>query len=257
MKILNWIVDFIYGKDFSKKSKKRDYFLIPLYALLIAVLFRSLLFDNYHVPSGSMKNTLLIGDKITVSMFSYGYSRYSFPFGLAPIKGRIFAKNKPERGDIMVFKLPSQTSINYVKRLIGLPNDKIKLINGELYINGEKATREFVEYVKDSEIGFQITLSKFKETLPTGKSFEILKFYQEGEGVMDNLEEFQVPEGHYFFMGDNRDFSKDSRFEEVGFVREELIVGRVERILISSPSSLLNIFDWHNIRFSRIWQKPK
>jgi signal peptidase I len=255
MKALNWLVDFIYGKDFSKNGKKKDYLLIPLYALLIVVLFRSLLFDNYHIPSGSMKNTLLVGDKITVSMFSYGYSRFSFPFGLAPIKGRIF-KTHPERGDIVVFKYPSNNSINYVKRLIGLPKDKIKMINGELYINGEKLARKFIEYVKDDEIGFEITLSKFMETLPNGKSYEILKFYLEGEGIVDNVAEFEVPEGHYFFMGDNRDFSKDSRFEEVGFVKEELLVGRVERILISSPSSLLNVFDWHNIRFNRIFKKP-
>lgn len=254
--VLIWFRDLIYGKDFAKKSKKKDYFLIPLYALIIAVVFRSFLFDNFHIPSGSMKNTLLIGDKITVSMYSYGYSRYSFPFGLAPIKGRIFQKNKPERGDIIVFKLPTDKSTNYVKRLIGLPGDKIQVARGELYINGERAKREFNGFVQDDEIGFKIQLSQFKETLPNGKSYNILKFYTNGEGYVDNTIEFIVPEGHYFFMGDNRDFSKDSRFSDVGFVDEELLLGRVERVLISSPSSLLNVFDWHNIRFNRIWKKP-
>lgn len=253
---LFWVRDFIYGKDFSKKSKKRDYFLIPIYAILIASLFRSVAFDNFHIPSGSMKNTLLIGDKITVSMYSYGYSRYSFPFGLAPIKGRIFEKHKPQRGDIIVFKYPKNKHINYVKRLIGLPGDTIRVIRGELYINGERLEREFLGLVEDDEVGFSITLSKFKEVMPNGKSYEILKFNTEGNGYADNTPEFKVPEGHYFFMGDNRDFSKDSRFDEVGFVNEELLLGRVERILISSPSSLLNVFDYHNIRFNRIFKKP-
>jgi signal peptidase I len=256
MKAMNWIIDFIYGKNFSKKGKKIDYFLFPLYALIVAILFRSLLFDQYHIPSGSMKNTLLIGDKITVSMFSYGYSKYSFPFGIAPIKGRIFAKS-PERGDVVVFKSPNpKMPLTLVKRLIGMPGDKIRISGGELYINGIKTTREFIGHVKDSEVGFDITLSEFKETLPNGKSYKILKFYLNGEGFADNTEEFLIPEGNYFFMGDNRDFSKDSRFADLGFVPEEFLLGRVERILISSPSSLLNVFDWHNIRFNRIFKKP-
>lgn len=253
---LLWIRDFIYGKDFSKKSKTRDYFLIPIYAILIASLVRSILFDNFHIPSGSMKNTLLIGDKITVSMYSYGYSRYSFPFGIIPIKGRIFQKHKPERGDIIVFKYPNNTHINYVKRLIGLPGDKIQIARGELFINGSIVSREFLGMVTDDEMGFKINLARFKETLPNGKEYEILKFNTAGDGYADNTIEYKVPEEHYFFMGDNRDFSQDSRFEEVGFVSEELLLGRVERILISSPSSLLNIFDYHNIRFNRIFQKP-
>jgi signal peptidase I len=255
-KILFWFRDFIYGKDFASKSKTKDYFLIPFYALLVAVVFRSFLFDNFHIPSGSMKNTLLIGDKITVSMYSYGYSRYSVPFGIIPFEGRIFEKNNPQRGDIVVFKYPVDRSTNYVKRLIGLPGDKIRVLQGNLYINGVQMKREFVQTVKDDEIGFEIELSEFTETLPEGKSYNILKYYLKGEGYADNTKEFTVPEKHYFFMGDNRDFSKDSRFPEVGFVQEDLILGRVERILISSPSSLLNVFDWHNIRFKRIWQKP-
>ena len=254
-KPLKSFVNFIYGKDFTEKSKKKDYFLIPLYALIIAILFRSILFDNFHIPSGSMKNTLLIGDKITVSMFSYGYSKYSFPFGLAPIKGRIFQK-QPKKGDIIVFKLPEQPSINYVKRLIGLPGDKILILNGEIYINGQKVERKFIEYIESEESGTLFNLAKYQETLPNGKSYEILKYYKNGTGPGDNTREFTVPQNHYFFLGDNRDFSKDSRFLDSPFISEEFLLGRVERILISSPSSLLNIFDWHNIRFNRIFKKP-
>lgn len=254
-KVLIWTRDIIYGKDFAKKSRIRDYFLIPLYALIIAVIFRSFAFDNFHIPTGSMKETLLIGDKITVSMFSYGYSRYSLPFGLIPFSGRIM-KKEPERGDIIVFKYPSDTSINYVKRCIGLPGDRIRISYGELYINGVKAERKFERYVDDSENGRNFVLSEFKETLPNGKEYSILKFYLNGEGHGDNTKEFVVPDNHYFFMGDNRDFSLDSRFSQVGFVKDELLLGRVERILISSPNSLLNVFAWHKIRFERIFEKP-
>lgn len=254
-KILIIIRNLIYGKDFAKKSKKKDYFLIPFYALIIAVVFRSFAFDNFHVPSGSMKNTLLIGDKITVSMFSYGYGRYAIPFGLIPFKGRIMGKT-PERGDIIVFKLPSNTRINYVKRLIGLPGDKIRLVNGEIYINNEKLERKFLDFVNDNEGGSAIILSRYEETTPEGKTYHILKYFLNGEGYADNTEEFTVPKKHYFFMGDNRDFSFDSRFSDVGYISEDLLLGRVERILISSPNSLLNIFAWHKIRFDRMFEKP-
>jgi signal peptidase I len=226
-KVLLITRNIIYGKKFATKSKTKDYFLVPLYALLIAVAFRSFLFDNFHIPSGSMKGTLLIGDKITVSMFSYGYSRYSFPFGIIPFSGRIFEKNPPKQGDIIVFKFPNDKSINYVKRLIGMPGDKIRVSRGELYINGEIVKREFVDYFIDKETGRE-----------------------------DNTPEFIVPDKHYFFMGDNRDFSMDSRFQEVGFVSEDLIIGRVERVLISSPNSLLNIFAWNKIRSERFFLKP-
>lgn len=254
--ILISIRNLIYGKSFvSKSPKKRDYFLVPVYALLIAVIIRSLLFDNFHIPSGSMKNTLLIGDKITILKFSYGYSRYSFPFGLAPIKGRIFSK-APARGDIIVFKFPGNTRINYVKRLIGLPGDAIRIQAGNLYINGEKIPRKFLEIIQDSESGTLIKLSKFEETLPEGKKIHILKYYLHGEGPGDNTQEFIIPENNYFFMGDNRDFSLDSRFIEVGYVSENLLLGKVVTILISSEHSLLNVFAWPSIRFNRILKNP-
>jgi signal peptidase I len=230
----------------TTKYKTKDYFLIPLYAILFAVAFRSIFFDHFHVPSGSMLNTLLIGDKIAISKMSYGYSRYSFPFGLAPINGRIFAKNKPQAGDIIVFKLPSNKRINYVKRLIGLPGDRISLSNGILTINGQAAVRE--KLAENEEY------KTYLETLPSGVKYKVIEYFD--DNISDNIPEFTVPENHYFFMGDNRDNSQDSRFAEVGFVHDELILGKVKRILISSPNSLLNVFAWNNVRLNRMWQSP-
>jgi len=242
LKTLKYI---IFGST-KKNHKKRDYFLIPIYAILIASVVRSLFFDHFHVPSGSMLNTLQIGDKIAISKLSYGYSRYSFPFGLAPINGRIFQKEKPQRGDIIVFKLPSDGRTNYVKRLIGLPGDVIRINNGILEINGQTVKRQKVAENEE--------YSTFIEILPSGRKYKVLEYRD--DSIADNMPIIFVPENHYFFMGDNRDRSQDSRFVDVGFVQEELILGKVKRILISSPNSLLNPLAWHKIRGSRIWRDP-
>jgi signal peptidase I len=161
MLILKALKYIIFGST-KKNHKKRDYFLIPIYAILIASIVRSLFFDHFHVPSGSMLNTLQIGDKIAISKLSYGYSRYSFPFGLAPINGRIFQKEKPQRGDIIVFKLPSDGRTNYVKRLIGLPGDVIRINNGILEINGQTVKRQKVAENEE--------YSTFIEILPNGRN---------------------------------------------------------------------------------------
>lgn len=230
----------------TKNYKKKDYFLMPLYAILFAVAFRSLFFDHFHVPSGSMLNTLLIGDKISISKMEYGYSRYSFPFGMAPIKGRIFVKSKPKRGDIIVFKLPSNKRTNYVKRLVGLPNDEILIKDGIVFINGVELRRTFIE----ESNGYKI----FFEEMPNGVVYKILK--KNSNFVTNYMPKIVVPENHYFFMGDNRDESQDSRFAAVGFVHEDLLLGKVNRVLISSPNSLLNVFSWGNIRAERTFSNP-
>ncbi|MFT4967175.1 MAG: signal peptidase I [Candidatus Deianiraeaceae bacterium] len=229
----------------TKNYKKKDYFLMPLYAILIAILLRSIFFDHFHVPSGSMLNTLLIGDKISISKRSYGYSRYSFPFGLAPIKGRILAKQKPKRGDIVVFKLPSNKRTNYVKRLIGLPGDTLRITHGILEINGKQ--------IKRVKVGENSQYKTYLETLPQGARYNVIEF--EDNSIADNMATVVVPAKHYFFMGDNRDRSSDSRFS-VGFVHEDLLLGKVNRILASSPNSLLNIFKWGNVRTDRILKSP-
>ncbi len=248
-KILLWflkIIKFVIFGSTKKNHRKRDYILIPIYAIIIATFVRSIFFDHFHVPSGSMLNTLQIGDKIAISKSSYGYSRYSFPFGLAPINGRVMQKHKPQRGDIIVFKLPSNGRTNYVKRLIGLPGDIIRINNGILEINGKTVKRMKIE--ENAEY------STFVETLPSGVRYNVLEYRD--DAAADNMPLIFVPEDHYFFMGDNRDRSQDSRFTDVGFVHEELLLGKVKRIVISSPNSLLNPFTWHNIRGSRIWKDP-
>jgi signal peptidase I len=226
---------------------------IVIEALLIALVFRSFVFDNFHVPSGSMKPTLLIGDKIIVSKYSYGYSRYSFPFGIVPFKGRIF-NSSPQRGDIVVFKLPSNKRINYVKRLIGLPGDVIQMKDGLLYINDIAVHLNKVKDFTDVVSKENFSVEQYIETLPNGVEHLVLDSYK--GFFADDTEKFTVPQEHYFFMGDNRDNSQDSRFEEVGFVHKGLLLGKVKKIFISSENSLLNPFKYHKIRFSRIFSNP-
>ena len=220
-----------------------------VWALLIAGVIRSLFFEPFHIPSGSMKDTLLEGDFIIVSKSSYGYSKYSFPFAMFPIKNRVFFK-KPNRGDVIVFRLPTNPRINYIKRLIGLPGDKIQIISGELYLNDKLVTKEFIGIFDDRIKG---GMKKYKETLPNGKEYYVLDHVP--NSLKDNTPSYIVPEGHYFFLGDNRDNSQDSRFlKEVGFVPEQNLVGRAKFIFMSSNDSLIKVWAWFkNIRFKRIF----
>ncbi len=224
-----------------------------LWALFFAILIRSLAYEPFHIPSSSMYPNLLIGDYIFVNKYSYGYSRYSFPFGLKIFEGRIF-KSTPKRGEVVVFRLPSDPSINYVKRLIGLPGDKIQMIDGILYINGEEVIKKYVGSVIENENGKQVTYQKYLEILPNKK--EIITYDREMT-PQDNTGIYEVPAGYYFFMGDNRDDSQDSRFLSfVGFVSEENLVGKVTNIFFSNPSSIFNIIEWFKtIRTERIGMK--
>ncbi len=203
-----------------------------LIAILIALVFRSVAYEPFHIPSGSMLNTLYKGDYIFVSKLSYGYSRYSFPFGFEWFEGRKF-RTAPERGDVVVFRLPSDPRVDYIKRLIGLPGDQIQVKNGLLYINGEavKATHEsFIEVPKED--GGMQSAELLHEILPNGVTHNILNTYD--NGMVDNTPVHTVPAGHYFFMGDNRDNSLDSRYlDKVGFVPEENLIGRAEIVLVS------------------------
>ena len=227
-----------------------------LIALVLAMTFRSLAFEPFHIPSGSMKSNLLIGDYLFVSKYSYGYSRYSFPFGFNIFEGRKLALSKPERGDVVVFRLPSNPRIDYIKRIMGMPGDSLQVIDGIVYINGSPLPREpFDTWSETSEeSGGTIAYPRLTETLPEGKKIQILK--QRSYSAADNTPIFMVPEGHYFMMGDNRDNSRDSRFEEVGFVPEENIVGRAQMIFFSADDgfSLLNPLSWPaGLRFSRFF----
>ncbi len=203
---------------------------IVIQALILALLVRTFLFQPFSIPSGSMEDTLLVGDFLFVSKYSYGYSRHSFPFSPDFIEGRIWGA-EPERGDIVVFKLPRDNATDYIKRVIGLPGDRIQMNNGVLSINGAPVEMELLGTEAGGPRG---TISRYRETLPNGVSHEILDSMNSSA---DNTGVFVVPEGHYFMMGDNRDNSLDSRVASdrggVGFVPFENLIGRAEIIFFS------------------------
>ncbi len=238
-----------------------------VYALLIAGVFRTLFFQPFWIPSSSMKDTLLIGDFLFVNKMAYGYSAVSCPFSLCPITGRILGR-EPKQGDVVVFRHPVNGE-DYVKRLIGLPGDKIQVKDGVLFVNGVEAKQEpdgmFQEtYERQGPVGGlprcqnrpagpgDVCLKeKFIETLPNGVRHSILNI---GQGRLDNTKVYTVPEGHYFFMGDNRDNSTDSRVPQtaqgVGFVPFENLIGRVDRIMFSSAGrSMFYFWTWRADRF--------
>lgn len=223
-------------------------------AIILALIIRTFFFEPFNIPSGSMKPTLQVGDYLFVSKPAYGYSRHSFPFSMATINGRIW-ETAPQRGDVVVFKLPSNESIDYIKRIIGLPGDKIQVIGGQLYINGEPTKREPLPMKRIEEGGQSVTVHEYIETLPGGATFHI---YEEGDQYqLDNTNVFHVPPRHYFMMGDNRDNSMDSRVEElVGFVPIENIVGRADFLFFSVQEghSIFEFWKWPwTIRTERLF----
>ena len=201
-------------------------------AAILALFIRTFLFEPFNIPSGSMLPSLLVGDYLFVEKYSYGYGQYSFPLGIAQFDGRILQR-QPERGDVAVFRQPKRPEIDYIKRIIGLPGDKIQVTEGRLYINGVMAMREYkgTEDYKDDNI--YNVYSRYVETLPNG----VAHFIYELSDVerLDDTDVFTIPQGHYFAMGDNRDSSQDSRvMSEVGFVPEENLVGRAAFIFFST-----------------------
>ncbi|MBA4783338.1 MAG: signal peptidase I [Rhizobiales bacterium] len=227
---------------------------VVLQALLLALVLRSFIVQPFSIPSGSMMGTLLIGDYLFVSKYSYGYSRFSFPFGIIPFEGRILA-GAPERGDIAVFRLPTNTSTDYIKRVIGLPGDTIQMIDGVLHINGTEVKREKVDDFQDNDRGgSERRVARYRETLPDGKSYLTLDLVSNSRA--DNTDVYTVPAGHYFMMGDNRDNSQDSRFSEVGYVPVENFIGRAEFLFFSlkAGTSAWQIWKWPtDIRFGRLF----
>ena len=227
------------------------------YALLIAIFIRSLFFQPFYIPSSSMEPNLLIGDRLFVSKYTYGYSRHSFPFSIKIFKGRIFDKN-PKRGDVIVFKTPADNRTDYIKRLIGLPNDKVQFIDKDLYLNGIKISKRKINNASKIYCGKTILeADTYEEILPSGKKY--LTVYRKG-ATMVNTDEFIVPDNHYFFLGDNRDCSKDSRFlSSVGYVHANNLVGKAQVLFFSSDNNLGSFFEfwkWNkSIRTERFFNK--
>ena len=232
---------------------------VIIQALLIALFIRTLLFQPFNIPSGSLIPTLLIGDYLFVSKYTYGYSRHAMPFSPTLFEGRIWAA-EPKRGDIAVFKLPKDGSTDYIKRVIGLPGDRIKMVRGLLHINEQPVQRERMsDYVTTNEWGRESKAIRYRETLPGGVSHVIIE--RDGDtAYWDNTETYIVPAGHYFMMGDNRDNSTDSRSPDVGFVPFENFVGRAEIIFFSidEGASAWRIWEWPTtVRWSRLFQTIK
>ncbi len=220
-------------------------------ALLLAIVIRTLLFQPFSIPSGSMRPTLLEGDYLFVTKWAYGYSRHSLPFSPDLFSGRIWA-TAPERGDVAVFKYPPNPALDYIKRVIGLPGDRVQMRDGQLFINGAAVQREKTGQIDNPDITeVNRPVDVYLETLPNGVSYQTLDVTP--NGVSDNTREFVVPAGHYFMMGDNRDNSADSRV--FGFVPEENFVGRANIIFfsIAGGASPLEIWKWPSlIRPSRL-----
>ena len=225
-----------------------------LYAILIAMGVRTLAYEPFNIPSGSMIPTLLVGDYLFVSKFSYGYSRYFLPFGWPLISGRIFF-TEPERGDVMVFKLPSDNKTDYIKRIVGLPGDTVQLRQSILYINGKPVERKKVDdFIDRSRPNNYTRTARYMETLPNGRKHYILEVTV--NTIFDNTPVYTVPEGHYFAMGDNRDKSRDSRFlDDVGYIPKVNLVGRAEFLFLSVDGAVWKFWEWANsLRFERFFQ---
>jgi signal peptidase I len=216
---------------------------IVVQALAIAMVVRVFFYQPFNIPSGSMKETLLVGDYLFVSKLSYGYSRFSFPFGFNIFSGRIFGA-EPERGDVVVFKLPRDNSTDYIKRVIGLPGDEIQVQDGVLYINGKAVPKVRTgEFLTREEDGLARRVPTFQETLPNGVKYTVLD--SDPRGQFDNVGPYKVPPGHFFMMGDNRDNSTDSRaLWGVGYVPYENLVGRAEIIFFSAAVDEPDAMRW-------------
>ena len=227
------------------------------YALVIAIIIRSFLIQPFYIPSSSMEPSLLVGDRLFVTKYSYGFSKHSFPFSPPLFKGRIMSK-EPKRGDVVVFKTPADNRTDYIKRLIGLPGDQVQFIDSNLYINKNEVFKSRVSKKDTIYCGNKkIDVFTFEELLPNGKTFNTvyLKDYS-----FQNSDVFTVPKDHYFFLGDNRDCSKDSRFlTSVGYVHKNNLVGKAQFVFFSSDRSIGSIFafwKWNkSLRFNRFFKK--
>ena len=242
----------MFDKNFLKENLKTLF-----YALVIAIIIRSLFIQPFYIPSSSMEPNLLVGDRLFVTKYSYGYSKHSFPFSPSIFKGRILF-NEPKRGDVVVFKTPADNRTDYIKRLIGLPGDKIQFIDENLYINNSEILKSRLSNNDKIFCGSNIIdVLTFEEVLPNNKKYQTVYLKN---NTFRNSDKFEVPEDYYFFLGDNRDCSKDSRFlTSVGYVHKDNLVGKAQFIFFSSDRSVGSIFSfwkWNkSIRLDRFFKK--
>lgn len=225
------------------------------FAVLIAFGVRTFAFEPFNIPSGSMIPTLLIGDYLFVSKFSYGYSRYTVAFGMPLFDGRILG-GEPQPGDVAVFKLPSDPKIDYIKRVVAGPGDTVQMIRGQLHLNGQPVPRQRIDdFVSRDGLGREVKIAQYVETLPNGRSYRIME--ESDRGALDDTPQYRVPAGHYFMMGDNRDNSLDSRvLTHVGFVPVENFIGRAQFLFFSLDEGARFYEFWRwpfDIRFSRLF----
>jgi len=226
-----------------------------LYALAVALLLRTILFQPFHIPSESMVPTLLKGDYIFASKYSYGYSRHSLPLSPPLFDGRVLER-PARRGDVAVFKVPTDNRTDYIKRVIGLPGDRIQMVDGVLHINGEPVERTFLGTIERvDDFGNRRAIRVFEETLPNGVAH--LTYDQTIGGRGDNTRVYFVPDGQYFMMGDNRDDSADGRV--FGPVPAENLVGKAQIIFFSVNENfrLLRPWTWYNFRLGRFFHGVK
>jgi signal peptidase I len=228
---------------------------VVFHALIIALVIRTFLFQPFNIPSGSMIPTLLVGDYLFVSKYSYGYTHYSLPFSPPLFPGRILG-GEVHRGDVVVFRLPKDDSIDYIKRVVGLPGDRIQVIDGVLNVNGQPVKREHIDdYVTDDD-GVVQRVKQFRETLPNGVTYTTLDLTD--NGFYDNTPVYTVPAGDYFMMGDNRDNSTDSRvLSQVGYVPYENIIGKAQIIFFSigNGSHAWEVWRWPwTVRWDRLFK---
>ena len=242
----------MFNKDFIVDNLKTLF-----YALVIAIFIRSLFLQPFYIPSSSMEPNLLVGDRLFVTKYSYGYSKHSFPFSPPIFAGRIF-ETKPSRGDVVVFKTPADNRTDYIKRIIGLPGDEIRFIDSNLYLNNSEILKSKNSTYNQVYCGKnKIDTLSFEEKLPNGKVYNTVYY---NSFPYQNSDVFKVPENHYFFLGDNRDCSKDSRFlSSVGYVHKDNLVGKAQFIFFSSDKSIGSFFSfwkWNkSIRMDRFFKK--